>query len=273
MPDVRLMGIVNVTPDSFSDGGRYLDVDAAVAHGLRLLDEGADCLDVGGESTRPGAAPVGADEERRRVVPVVEALCAARPGVRVSVDTSKPEVARAAIAAGASVVNDVRALRAPGMAELCAEAGVDVVLMHLRGEPRTMQVDTRYDDLVGEVTAFLRERVDAVVGAGIAPERVVLDPGIGFGKAWLDNPRLIAAVPRLRELGHRVLVGASRKRFIGHLTGVERAEARVHGSVGAALAAARFGADILRVHDVAATRKALVVYQAVEAQWTGSHSP
>lgn len=259
----RLMGIVNVTPDSFSDGGRYSHAPAAIEHGLKLLHEGAGWLDVGGESTRPGAQPVSAQEEVARVVPVIEGILAARPDALVSVDTQKASVARAAIAAGARMVNDVSALEDPEMAAVCGDAGVDVVLMHKRGTPRTMQQNTAYTDLVAEIVEHLLERVARARAAGVAPERIWLDPGVGFGKASQDNPRLIAAVPELKALGYRVLIGASRKRFIGELTGVADASERVHGSVGAALAAAHLGADLLRVHDVAATYQALTVFEAV----------
>jgi len=258
-----VMGVVNVTPDSFSDGGLYGSVDQAVRHGLRLLDDGADWLDVGGESTRPGAEAVGVDEELSRVVPVIEGLVRARAAVRVSVDTSKSEVARAALRVGARMVNDVTALSDPGMGPLCADSGCDVVLMHMRGRPESMQDHTGYDDVVAEVIAYLAARVEAALAAGINRDRIVLDPGVGFGKALGDNPALIRATPRLAELGCRVLIGASRKAFIGELTRVEAAAERVHGSVGAALAAAALGADLLRVHDVAATRQALAVFLAV----------
>lgn len=258
-----LVGIVNVTPDSFSDGGSFLDPGAAVDHGLRLLDEGADWLDLGGESTRPGAAPVDADEELRRVVPVVAALARARPNAVLSVDTSKATVARAALHAGARVVNDVTALRDPEMGAVCAAAYATVVLMHLRGDPTTMQRDTRYGDLVGEVVAWLRDRVAVARAAGVRGDRIWVDPGLGFGKAPADNPVLVAASGRIAaETGCPVLVGASRKRFVGELTGVERAADRVFGSVGAALAAFAAGASAVRVHDVAATRQALTVYNA-----------
>jgi len=263
------MGVVNVTPDSFSDGGLYLDPTAAVAHALDLYDQGADWVDVGGESTRPGSDGVDAAEERHRVVPVIRGIVASRPAAAVSVDTSKAEVAAAAIEAGARMVNDVSALSDPAMGPLCAGADVEVVLMHMRGTPGSMQRDTHYDDLVAEVVAFLAARVQRAIGVGISPERILVDPGIGFGKAWEDNPALIAAVPRLASLGHRVVIGASRKRFIGAITGVEVPSQRVFGSVGAALAAARAGAWMVRVHDVAATRQALAVYMAVEAHWTG----
>ncbi len=258
-----ILGIVNVTPDSFSDGGRHATADAALRHGLQLLDEGADWLDIGGESTRPGADAVGADQECDRVLPVIERILAERPQAVVSIDTSKATVAASALAAGARVVNDVTGLADPDMAATVAERGAQLVVMHMRGTPRTMQTDTRYGDLLGEVEQFLQERVGRAVAAGIPATDIVLDPGLGFGKAPGDNPRLIAAVPRLKALGHRVLIGASRKRFVGDLTGVRAASERVHGSVGAALAAAHLGADILRVHDVAATRQALAVYRAV----------
>jgi dihydropteroate synthase len=257
------MGIVNVSPDTFSDGGRHDGPEAAIAHGLRLLDEGADWLDVGGESTRPGAAAVGPEEEARRVLPVIAGLHAARPDVPISIDTAKAEVAARALEAGASVVNDVTALSDPGMAAVCAQAGARVVLMHMRGTPRTMQADTTYGDLVAEVARFLAERADYAMANGIPAERLWVDPGVGFGKASADNPRLIAGIPRFRELGFPVVIGASRKRFVGELTGVREPSARVFGSVGAALAAAELGADVLRVHDVAATRQALVVWRAV----------
>ncbi|MFT7520551.1 MAG: dihydropteroate synthase [Kiritimatiellia bacterium] len=260
-----LMGIVNVTPDSFSDGGLHACSAAAVAHGLRLLDEGADWLDIGGESTRPGAAAVDPQEQIRRVVPVIEQLHAVRPDVVISVDTSRATVARAALAAGASVVNDVTALSDPHMAALCAETRCDLVLMHMRGRPETMQRDTEYVDVVHEVVAYLAQRVAVAISAGVEPERLIVDPGVGFGKSFADNPRLIRAVPALKKLGHRVLIGASRKAFIGRLNGVSVPADRVHGSLGAALAAAAMGADIVRVHDVLATRRALTVFQAVLA--------
>lgn len=260
------MGIVNVTPDSFSDGGLHADAEAAVLHALSLLDEGASIVDIGGESTRPGAHGVASDEEIRRVIPVIQGILAARPEARISVDTAKADVAVAAIGAGASIVNDVAALGDPGMAEACARTGVIVVLMHMRGDPRTMQHDTRYGDLVGEVAAFLRQRAERAMAAGIPHDRIWIDPGLGFGKAGRDNPRLIAAVPVLRELGFPVLIGASRKSFIGAITGERQADRRVYGSIGAALAAARLGADVLRVHDVRATREALEVYQAIDAE-------
>jgi len=259
-----LMGVVNATPDSFSDGGRFLRSADAIDQALRLLDEGAAWVDVGGESTRPGAAPVQADDEIDRVLPVIEGIVRARPDAIVSVDTSKAVVARRALDAGARVVNDVTALSDPDLGPLCARAGCDVVLMHSRGTPATMQQDTAYEDLVAEVETFLADRIARARRDGIAAERILVDPGLGFGKAPRDNPALIAAVPRFARLGHRVLIGASRKRFVGDLSGVPVAADRVHGSVGAALAAATRGAHVLRVHDVAATRQALAVFLAVE---------
>jgi dihydropteroate synthase len=257
------MGIVNVTPDSFSDGGRTFEAERAVDHALRLADEGAEWVDVGGESTRPGAAPVSEQEELRRVIPVIEALRSRRPELSVSVDTSKARVAEAAVAAGARMVNDVTGLSDPRMAEVCARAGVEIVVMHMRGDPRTMQMNTRYDDLVGEVCAHLEARAAVAMAAGVAREQIVLDPGVGFAKDWADNPRLIAAVPRLRAIGFRVLIGASKKRFIGELIGVSDPDERVFGSVGAAVAAASLGADVIRVHDVRASREAWTVYAAI----------
>lgn len=258
-PIPRLLGIVNVTPDSFSDGGLYLATAAAVDHAERLLDEGADAVDIGGESTRPGAAEVTADAEVRRVVPVVEGLLARRPGAVISVDTRKADVARAAIRAGARWVNDVGGMRDPAMIAAVADGGAGAMVMHMRGSPATMQLDTRYGDLVAEVETFLADRAAQLVAAGVTD--IVVDPGLGFGKAPQDNPALIAAVPRLRALGYPVLIGASRKTFIGRITGIERPADRVYGSLGAALAAAEVGADWLRVHDVRATREALLVYR------------
>ncbi len=257
-----VLGVVNVTPDSFSDGGRWLAPDAAVAHGLALLDDGADWLDVGGESTRPGAPPVDTDEELRRVLPVIEGLVRARPDVVVSVDTRRAVVAEAALTAGARVVNDVTGLSDAAMRAACARAGCAVILMHMRGTPETMQSMTTYEDLVGEVGASLDASARAAMDAGIARERIAVDPGVGFAKTSEANPVLIAGIPRILEYGWPVVVGASRKRFVGDLTGVPVAADRVHGSVGAALAAFANGASVLRVHDVRATREALQVYRA-----------
>jgi dihydropteroate synthase len=260
----RVMGIVNVTPDSFSDGGAHFDVDAAVAHGLRLAEEGADLLDVGGESTRPGADPVPLDEELRRVLPVIERL-AKETALPVSVDTSKPEVMRAAVAAGAGMVNDVYAMRREGALDAVAELGVPVVLMHMRGEPGSMQDAPGYDDVVGEVHRFLAERIFAAEMSGIPKSRIVVDPGFGFGKTTAHNLALLAQFDRFCELGVPVLAGLSRKRSIGELTGREMATERVHGSVAAHLIAAQRGAKLLRVHDVGATVDALKVWNAVAA--------
>lgn len=260
----RVMGIVNVTPDSFSDGGEHAGTDAAVAHGLRLVEEGADLLDVGGESTRPGAEEVPLEEELRRVLPVVERL-ARDSGVPVSVDTSKPEVMHAAVGAGAGMVNDVSALRRTGALEAVAALGVPVVLMHMRGEPRTMQDAPAYDDVVAEVHRFLAERIFAAEMAGIDKKRIVIDPGFGFGKTLAHNLALLAQLERFAELGVPLLAGLSRKRGIGELTGRDAPRDRVHGSVAAALIAAQRGARLLRVHDVAATVDALKVWNAVAA--------
>ena len=260
----RVMGIVNVTPDSFSDGGDHFDADAAVAHGLRLADEGADILDVGGESTRPGSDGVGAEEEIRRVVPVIEGLVRAT-SLPVSIDTWRPEVMRAAVAAGAGMINDIRALRAEGALDAAAELGVPVVLMHMLGEPRSMQDAPEYDDVVGDVHRFLAERIFAAEMAGIPRKRLVADPGFGFGKTTQHNMTLLARLERFVELGVPVLAGLSRKRSIGEVTGRDDAKARVHGSVAAHLVAAQRGAKLLRVHDVAATVDALKVLAAVEA--------
>src|SRR5687768_9933635 len=260
----RVMGIVNVTPDSFSDGGVHDTLDAAVAHGLQLVAEGADVLDVGGESTRPGADEVSVEEELRRVIPVIERL-ARETSLPISIDTSKPEVMRAAVAAGAGMINDVYALRRDGALEIAAELCVPVVLMHMQGEPRSMQEAPRYDDVVGEVHRFLAERIFAAEMAGIAKKNIVVDPGFGFGKNREHNLLLLAQLERFAELGVPVLAGLSRKRTIGELTGRDDPHERVHGSVAAALIAAQRGAKLLRVHDVAATVDALKVWNAVMA--------
>jgi dihydropteroate synthase len=264
-----VMGIVNVTPDSFSDGGMFLGTDDAVRHGARLVDEGADVLDVGGESTRPGADPVDLEEELRRVIPVIEGLTKARPEVPVSVDTRKPEVARAALEAGARIVNDVTAGRDGAMLEAVADTDAGIVLMHMLGEPQTMQDDPRYDDVAAEVNEFLRERIEAAVFAGIAEERVCVDPGIGFGKNVEHNLALLRSVSALRLLGAAVMVGASRKRFIGVLTGADDPADRLEGSLAAAVLAASLGADVVRVHDVAPTVRALRVADAIVREPSG----
>jgi dihydropteroate synthase len=261
----RVMGIVNVTPDSFSDGGEHATLEDAVAHGLRLAEEGADVLDVGGESTRPGADEVPLDEELRRVIPVVTQL-AAETGLPISIDTSRPEVMRAAVAAGAGIINDVYALRREGALDAAAELGVPVVLMHMLGEPRSMQDDPRYEDVVAEVHRFLAERIFAAEMAGVAKKNLVVDPGFGFGKNREHNLLLLAQLQRFTELGVPVLAGLSRKKTIGDLTGRKDPHERVHGSVAAHLIAAQRGALLLRVHDVAATVDALKVWTAVAAQ-------
>jgi dihydropteroate synthase len=262
-----LMGVVNVTPDSFSDGGRYLDARAAIAHGMRLAGEGADILDVGGESTRPGADPVPAAEELRRVVPVIAGLRDAGCTARISIDTAKAEVAAAALDAGAQMVNDVTALRGdPAMAPLVAARGADVCLMHMLGEPRTMQADPHYEDVVAEVREFLSERVTAAVAAGIPAERIVIDPGIGFGKTVAHNLALLAGTGELAAIGPPVLVGTSRKSFLGRLTGRGVGE-RLAATVATNVLAFERGARIFRVHDVAAVRDALAVTAATVAAW------
>ena len=253
------MGVLNVTPDSFSDGGRYLDPDAALRHARAMVAEGADLVDVGGDSTRPGAEPVDAGEELGRVMPVVERLAG---DIAVSIDTSKAAVARAATAAGAVFVNDVTALQGdPEMAAVVADSGADLCLMHMLGEPRTMQDDPRYDDVVAEVAAFLEERLAFAIGAGIPEHRIWLDPGIGFGKTLEHNLELLRRLDEIVALGRPVVVGASRKRFLGALTGRGEAE-RLAGTVAANVMAFERGAHMFRVHDVAAARDALTVASA-----------
>ena len=255
-----IMGVVNVTPDSFSDGGHFLPAAAAVAQARRLIDEGADLLDIGGESTRPGAAPVGLDEERRRVLPVLEALADA--GVPLSVDTQKPELMREAAAAGAALLNDVNGFEAPGALEAAVSSSCAVCIMHKQGDPRTMQQSPQYADVLAEVDAYLRRRAAAAEAAGIARERIVIDPGFGFGKTLEHNLALLRDLRRLAGAWLPLLAGLSRKSMIGALTGRPVGE-RVFGSVAAALLAAQQGAAILRVHDVAATRDALAVWNAL----------
>jgi dihydropteroate synthase len=256
----KLMGVVNVTPDSFSDGGLYLDSEAAVAHGEKLLGDGAEILDVGGESTRPGAAEVDEAEELRRVEPVVKALAGK---AAVSIDTSKLAVAVAALDAGASIVNDVTALRGdPGMAALCADRRAGVVLMHMPGDPRTMQDDPRYDDVVDDVKAFLAARVEFALAEGVDEERIWLDPGIGFGKTLEHNLELLRRLTELRELGQPLVIGASRKSFIGKVDG-SAVDNRLGGSIASSLLAAAEGAAVLRVHDVVETAQALRVAEAI----------
>ncbi len=257
-----VMGVVNVTPDSFSDGGRFLAAESAVAHGLRLLEEGAAILDIGGESTRPGAAPVGVDEEIRRVVPVVERLHQAAPAAIISVDTSKPAVIQQALAAGAGLINDVRALAEPGALEAAAASDCAICLMHMKGDPRTMQQAPSYVDVVKEVKAFLEERVHSCCAAGVARDRLLIDPGFGFGKTLAHNLELLRRLPELTTGELPVLVGLSRKSIVGTLTGRSAGE-RVHGSIALAVVAAMRGARIIRAHDVAATVDALKIVSAV----------
>jgi dihydropteroate synthase len=259
-----LMGILNVTPDSFSDGGLYLDRDRAVTQGLRMVEEGADIIDVGGESTRPGAEPVHADEESGRVVPVIEEL-GRRTGVVLSVDTMKAVVARRAIGSGAHIINDVSALtHDPHMAEVAAESGSGVVLMHMQGTPRTMQKDPRYEDVVAEVRAFLADRLDRLAAAGIARDAMAVDPGIGFGKTVEHNVRLLSHLEALGETGRPVVVGLSRKSFLGRLTGRETGE-RLAGSLAALAFCVMNGAHVMRVHDVKESFDALRVAAALSA--------
>jgi dihydropteroate synthase len=256
------MGIVNVTPDSFSDGGRYLDPQAAIEHGLLLAAQGADIIDVGGESTRPGAAGVEVGEELRRVVPVIEGLASAGVSAAVSIDTSKLEVARAALDAGATFVNDVTAFRAqPELAELVAARGADCCLMHMRGEPRTMQEDPRYEEVVGEVATFLRERVEFALAAGVERERIVVDPGFGFGKTVAHNLELLDRLDEIAALGFPVAIGTSRKSFLGALS-TALPHDRLAGTIATNVIGLLRGASVFRVHDVAAVGDALAVAAA-----------
>lgn len=260
----RVLGIVNVTPDSFSDGGQHASLEAAVAHGLKLAEEGADALDIGGESTRPGAEDVSVEDELARVVPVIARL-ATETALPISIDTSKPEVMRAAVDAGAGMVNDVYGLRREGALDMVASLKVAAVLVHMLGEPRSMQDAPAYDDVVADVHRFLAERIFAAEMAGIERKRIVVDPGFGFGKTREHNLQLLAQLERFTELGVPVLAGLSRKKTIGDLTGRDAPRERIHGSVAAALIAAQRGARLLRVHDVAATVDALKVWNAVAA--------
>ena len=265
----RIMGVVNVTPDSFSDGGHYLDAAAAIAHGLELEAEGAAILDIGGESTRPGAASVPEDEELRRVIPVIEGMIAARCRAQISIDTSKSGVATRALASGATLVNDVTAFRGdPEIAAVVAEARADCCLMHMLGTPRTMQDDPHYDDVVGEVKAFLEERMNFAIAHGISEDRIMLDPGIGFGKTVEHNLELVRRLGELVELGRPVVIGTSRKSFLGKITGRE-VDDRVAATVATNVLAYERGARVFRVHDVAPVRDALTVTAAtVTARWT-----
>jgi dihydropteroate synthase len=267
-PVPKVMGIVNVTPDSFSDGGRLAGPREAAEHALRLVEEGADLLDIGGESSRPGSEPVPAEEELRRVLPVVEAL-AAEARVPLSIDTTKAEVARRAIGAGAAIVNDITAMAGdPEMVRVVAESGAGVVLMHMRGVPRTMQDDPRYDDVVREVYDFLARRLDWAEARGVPRERMAVDPGIGFGKTVAHNLEILRNLPRFATLGSVVLIGTSRKKFLGTITGRAVAE-RATASAVSSLAACAVGARVARVHDVAATVDAIKVWGTVRG-WGGS---
>ncbi len=258
----HVMGVLNVTPDSFSDGGKFVDPERALEHAGRMVDEGASIIDVGGESTRPGAEPVDAAAELQRVVPVIEALARALPGTVISIDTSKPQVMRAAVAAGAGLINDVRALREDGALDAAAASNAAVCLMHMRGEPRTMQEAPQYDDVARAVLDFLAERAAACENAGIDRARLLLDPGFGFGKSLPHNLTLLRRLGELRELGLPLLVGISRKSMIGTILDAP-VEARVYGSVAAAVIAAQQGARIIRCHDVRATVDAVRVVDAM----------
>lgn len=256
-----VMGVLNVTPDSFSDGGHFLDPDAAVAHGLQLVEDGADIVDVGGESTRPHAEPIPPDEERARVIPVIERLAAAHPGLALSIDTRKPEVAEAALAAGACIVNDVSGGRSEGMFEVVRQADAGMVLMHMLGDPKTMQDNPHYEDVVAEVHEYLNGRIEAAEWAGIRPEALAIDPGIGFGKNLEHNLALIRRIDALRDLGRPILVGPSRKRFIGAILDLPE-DQRVEGTAGAVAWLIGRGANIVRVHDV---RQIVRVARVVDA--------
>ena len=276
----RLMGVINATPDSFSDGGRFLDADAAVAHGRELLAAGADILDVGGESTRPGAEPVAVEQEIERTGPVVAGLAGA--GAQISIDTSKLAVAEVALREGATLVNDVTAFRAdPGLAGLVADSGADCCLMHMLGEPRTMQVEPTYGDVVSEVKSFLEERLSFAVSEGVAEERVLLDPGIGFGKTAAHNLELLRRLPELVAIGRPLVIGTSRKTFLGRIAAAAREGAeiesveplppgeRLAGTIATNVLALERGASVFRVHDVAAVRDALAVAAAtLGPRWT-----
>ncbi len=267
MSPFRVMGVVNVTPDSFSDGGLYLDAGAAVAHGLEMEHEGASILDIGGESTRPGALPVSAEDELARVVPVIEGLRAGGSRAQISIDTSKAAVADVALAAGATLVNDVTALRGDrNMAELVARSGADCCLMHMLGEPRTMQQNPHYDDVVSEVKAFLEARLSLAVARGIDEHRILLDPGIGFGKTLEHNLELLRRLDELVALGRPLVIGTSRKSFLGKLTGQDDARRRLPGTIATNVLAYERGARVFRVHDVAPVVDALTVTAATVTQ-------
>jgi dihydropteroate synthase len=272
--EFQIMGVVNVTPDSFSDGGRYLDAETAIAHGLRLEAEGAVILDVGGESTRPGAAPVSESDELGRVIPVIAGLVARRGHAQISIDTSKSGVAARALQAGATLVNDVTALRGdPAMAGVVAAAGAECCLMHMLGDPRTMQDDPRYDDVVDDVKAFLAARMAFAVESGIAEARILLDPGIGFGKTLEHNLELLRRLGEFLELGRPVVIGTSRKSFLGRLTGHESPDDRLAATIATNVLAYERGARVFRVHDVGPVHDALTVASAtVSPPWTNRTS-
>ena len=258
----RIMGIVNVTPDSFSDGGKFYDTKLAIEQGLLQVHQGADIIDIGGESTRPFAEPVSIDQEIARVIPVIKGI-AGKVKIPISIDTYRPEVAKKAIRAGVTIVNDVFGLRSEGLAHVCAREKVPVVIMHMQGEPRNMQKDPKYADVVGEVFEFLKERSEVALEAGIRPERIVIDPGIGFGKTMQHNLLLMKNLAELRSLGYPVLLGPSRKSFIGHITKLP-VDQRLNGTLGAVCACALNGADIIRVHDVLEARQALDIVDAIK---------
>jgi dihydropteroate synthase len=259
-----IVGILNITPDSFSDGGDFLDPEAAARHAVAMLDEGAGILDLGGESTRPGSDPVSQEEELGRVIPVIERILAACPEAVISVDTYRADTATAALEAGARIINDVTALRGdPSIASVVEKAACPVILMHMQGEPKTMQNEPHYDDVVREVKDFLAQRAEHAISAGVRPENIILDPGIGFGKNLEHNLALLRNLDAIVDLGFPVLVGASRKRFIGDISGVQEARERVFGTVAATVLAYERGASYFRVHDVRANREALAVAEAV----------
>jgi len=257
------MGVLNVTPDSFSDGGEFFRAEPAVAHAEKMFDEGAQVIDVGGESTRPGSDPVSPEEELRRVLPVIQGILSARPDSIVSIDTYRSSIAEAALDAGARAVNDVTALGDPRMAGLMAERGCPIILMHMLGEPKSMQQDPRYEDVVREVRDFLAERAERAIRAGVELENIILDPGIGFGKALEHNLKLLKRLDSLVELGFPVLVGVSRKSFLGKITGCEDPKSRLFGTMAANVLAYERGANLFRVHDVRANKEALAVAAAI----------
>jgi dihydropteroate synthase len=262
-PDPVLMGVLNVTPDSFSDGGEFFGAEPAVLHAEKMFDEGAQVIDVGGESTRPGSDPVSPEEELRRVLPVIQGILSACPDSIVSIDTYRSSIAEAALDAGARAVNDVTALGDPRMAGLMAERGCPIILMHMLGEPKSMQQDPRYEDVVREVRDFLAERAERAIRAGVEPENIILDPGIGFGKTMEHNLKLLKRLDSLVELGFPVLVGVSRKSFLGKITGSEDPKSRLFGTMAANVLAYERGASLFRVHDVRANKEALAVAAAI----------